>query len=331
MTFQTHVNIYPAPGVVGARASQNPIKTVVAGQAGLVAGANGLVVGKFAWNSYPNSATAQGNPGQANNYSPTLPTIPDGFVANNQQATNTIWLQEYGMVIPAGYPVTEMDEGDFWAKNPYADANIGQKVFVNLFSGDVVGGAAGAFITDEVGNAAVIASATIAAGSNSLNIITLSSGVPEVGDQVFGLNIPGPVFIEAFGTFNGSSGTVFLTQYAVTTQTTVGLTTLAPVGTGGGVVAATGTNGSTTITISSVTNGQVKVGQPASGTGIPAGAYIASFGTFDGTSGTVILSAAATSAVSGLTSMSLSAFIETPWKILSAANVGDIVKIGIRY
>ena len=262
MTFQTHVNLYPAPGVVGARASQNPIKTVVAGQAGLVAGANGLAVGKFAWNSYPNSATAQGNPGQASNAAPGgVPSIPDGFVMNNQQATNTIWLQEFGMVIPAGYPVTEMEEGDFWAANPYADAAIGQKVFVNIFSGDVMGGAAGSFPTEEVGSASVIASATIAAGSNSLNIITLTSGTVEVGDQVFGLSIPGPVFIESFGTFNGTSGTVFLTQYAVHTQTTVALTTQAPVGTGGGVVAATGTSGSTTLTISSVTNGQVVVGQ----------------------------------------------------------------------
>ena len=327
MTFQTHVNLYPSPGVVGARASENPIATVDAGQLGLVAGSAGLVVGKFAWNTYPTA----GGPGQANNFSPTAPAVPDGFIMNSQQATNTVWLQEFGMTIPAGYPVTEMEAGDFWAKNPYADAAIGQKVFANLFSGDILGATAGSFPTTEVGSAAVIASATIAAGSNSLNIVSLTSGTIEVGDQVLGLNIPGNTFVESFGTFNGSIGTLFLTQYAVVTQTTVPLTTLAPVGVGGGVVAATGTNGSTTLTISSITNGQVVAGQYVQGTGIPAGTYIASFGTFNGTSGTVIMSAQATNAVSGLTSANLSAFIETPWKITSAANVGDLVKIGIRY
>jgi len=327
MGFQTHVNLYPAPGRVGARASQNPIKTVVAGQAGLVAGVQGAMVGKFAWNSYP----VAGGPGQVNNFSPAAPAVPAGFIMNEQQALITTWLGIAGLQVPAGYPITEVNSADTWANNQYADAYIDQKVFANLFSGDILGAAAGSFPTNEVGSAAVIASATIAANSNSLNIITLSSGNVQVGDQVFGLNIAGNVFIESFGTFNGSVGTVFLTQYAVVTQTTVPLTTQAPYGVGGGVVAATGTSGSSTVTISSVTNGQVAVGQLVQATGFAVGTYVESFGTFNGTSGTVVLSNNATAAVSGMTSMNLSAFIETPWSILSAANVGDIVKIGIKY
>ena len=200
MGFQTHVNLYPAPGRVGARASQNPIKTVVAGQAGLVAGAQGTMVGKFAWNSYP----VAGGPGQANNFSPAAPAVPDGFIMNEQQALITVWLGISGMQVPAGYPITEVSTADTWAFNPYADAAIGQKVFANILTGDILGAAAGSFPTLEVGSNAVIASATILAGSNSLNIISLTSGTPEVGDIVQGLDIPGTTFIEAFGTFNGT-------------------------------------------------------------------------------------------------------------------------------
>ena len=326
MSFQTHVNIYPAPGLVGSRASENPLGTVDAGQLGLVAGTNGVFVGKFVWNSY---ATA-GGPGVANNFSPGGAVVPDGFIMNVQQALITTWLGEASKMVPGGYPISEMWLGDFWAFNPYADAAIGQKVFANILTGDILGAAAGSFPTLEVGSNAVIASATILAGSNSLNIISLTSGTPEVGDIVQGLDIPGTTFIEAFGTFNGTSGTVFLTQYAVVPQTNVALTTLAPTGIGGCVVAATGTSGSSTVTISSVTNGAVAVGQVVQATGFAAGTYIESFGTFNGTSGTVVLSNNATAAVSGMTSMNLSAFVETSWKILSAANVGDIVKIGYR-
>ena len=328
MTFQTHINLYPASGVVGQRASQNPIATVVAGPGGLVAGTAGLNVGKFAWNTY---ATA-GGPGAANNSSLTA-QVPDGFVANEQQALITTWLGESGLQVPAGYNVTEMSRGDFWARNNYADAAIGQKVYANLFSGDILGAATGLFPTNEVGSAAVIASATIASGSYELNIITLTSGVIQIGDEVFFPNLPGApqghTYIESFNSFNGTNGTVELTQAPTATFTTKAFTTLAPVGTGGGTVNASASNGDTVLTVNSVTHGQVAVGQLVKGTSVPSGAYIASLGTYNGVSGTVNLSAATTGTISSA-SVLLSAFIETPWYILAPGNVGDLVKIGIK-
>jgi hypothetical protein len=329
MTFQTHVNTYPAPGVVGQRASQNPISTVVAGPGGLVAGTAGVNVGKFAWNTYASA----GGPGAANNSTPT-PLVPDGFISNEQQALITTWLGESGLAVPAGYPVTEMQRGDFWARNPYADAAIGQKVYANLFSGDILGAATGQFLTNEVGSNAVIASATIAKDSYELNIITLTSGVIQIGDEVFFPTSPagapqGHTYIESFNSFNGTSGTVELTQAPTATFTTKAFTTLAPVGTGGGTINASANNGDTVLTVNSVTHGQVVAGQRIKGTSIPTDAYVASLGTYNGTSGTVNLSAATTGTISSAAVL-LSAFIETPWSVLAPGNVGDLVKIGIK-
>ena len=75
------------------------------------------------------------------------------------------------------------------------------------------------------------------------------------------------------------------------------LITSPTVGSGAVVNATTAT--STSVTINSVTSGTVQIGQIIVGSGIPAGAYIVSFGTFTvlaGT-GTVIISAAATTTV----------------------------------
>jgi len=330
MAFQTQVNRYPAPGVVGAHASQNPVATVDAGQLGLVAGSNSLIVGKFAWNSYP----VAGGPGQANNAAPTPLTQPDGFVCNEQQALITIWLGIAGLAVPAGYNITEFNMGDFWANNIYADAAIGNKVFVNTFTGDVIGAAAGSFLTNPVGSAAVIPQATIVAGSYSMYIASITSGVPEAGDTVLGLNIPGTTFIESLGTFNGTVGTVTLTQAAVVTQTLVPVTTTAPLGPGGATGTVSGTNGSPTVTIAALSAGAVVAGLLIQGTGIPANSYVASLGTFNGVSGTIVLNNNATAAIGTVgtpTAASFSPFLETDWIVRAAANVGDLVKIGTRY
>ncbi len=47
--FQTRINQYPAPGVEGAFAGTNPHATYQAGEGALVAGEDGLTVGRFAW------------------------------------------------------------------------------------------------------------------------------------------------------------------------------------------------------------------------------------------------------------------------------------------
>ncbi|VDY44620.1 Uncharacterised protein [Salmonella enterica subsp. enterica serovar Daytona] len=48
-TFQTHMNQYPAPGIPGAFASDNPHASYVAGEGALITGPDGLVIARFAW------------------------------------------------------------------------------------------------------------------------------------------------------------------------------------------------------------------------------------------------------------------------------------------
>jgi hypothetical protein len=307
----------------------NPTATIAAGPLGLTAGALGLTVGKFAWTAY---ATA-GGPGVCNNFSPTAPTLPAGFVNNEQQALVTTWLGVNGLVVPPGYQCTLFGRGDFWAKAIYNDVAIGNKVFANLFSGDVYGAAAGSFVSASVGVSASVV-ATTTAGSFSMNVTTLTSGTLAVGQQVTGPGLTnGNYYIESGGTLvlpaSSGTGTINLTQAAVTASTGGTFTTIANVGIGGCVCSSVGSVSSTTMTINTLTSGTIVPGQMIQQiTSIPANTYVASIGTFNGTSGTIIMSAASTGTITAQ-ACSFSAWIETPWYFLSAGNVGDLVKVGI--
>ena len=330
--FQQAVGLYPAPGIWGARASNNPTATVDAGQFNITAGVLGLTVGKFAWQSL----VAATGLSVANNFSPTVPTIPDGFVGNEQQALITAWLAQNGLVVPAGYPVTLYNRGDFWGKAVYGDVAMGNKVFANLFSGDVLGAAAGSFPTANVGASASI-TATLVAGSFSMNITAVGSGTVAVDQQVSGagLNQQFPTYIESFGTFNGTSGTVNLTQDAVAAETTQPFTTVPNIGIGGcTVTSATITSGQTTLTVNAGTLvGQIAVGQQVqcATAGLPANCYIAALGTGTGGTGTYTIGPSAATATITAQAFNFSAWIETPWYFNSAGNVGDLVKIGTRW
>ena len=210
MPFQSQVNIYPAPGVVGAIASMNPLATVDAGPGGLTAGSAGVAVGRFAWNTY---ATA-GGPGVANNNSAT-PVKPAGFICNEQQALITKWLGVASLVVPPGTMVTEHKRGDFWAQSTLTEALIGDKVFANVVDGQILSAAAGSAPTAVAGQSGAVVG-TIASLSNySLNIASVTSGVVEVGMLITNGSLPVGTYIESFGTFNGSTGTVFLSQNAL--------------------------------------------------------------------------------------------------------------------
>jgi hypothetical protein len=97
--------------------------------------------------------------------------------------------------------------------------------------------------------------------------------------------------------------------------------------TGAVVTASTATN--TTLTVTGVTSGALAVGDPVSGTGIPAGAYIAAFGTGTGGVGTYTLSAATTATASGVTVTALGAK-ETEWYVHSTAANGELAMISTR-
>lgn len=97
-----------------------------------------------------------------------------------------------------------------------------------------------------------------------------------------------------------------------------GATSTAPTATG---VTVTTVSGSPNLT--AVAGGTLYPGQPVSGAGIPAGAYIVSV-----SGSTAVLSANATASASGV-ALTQTTGILTPWRVDSLAAAGDIAKISV--
>src|SRR4051812_36533071 len=111
--FQTRTTVQPAIGVAGDFASANPRFSVIAGAGAFVAGASGVVIGRFAW-AEESRVDDVGGPAIVNSFGGGPVT---GFVHREFQAALTAYLQESSMVIQAGQPVTLMNGGDFVVKN----------------------------------------------------------------------------------------------------------------------------------------------------------------------------------------------------------------------
>jgi hypothetical protein len=325
MQFQTQVNLYPAPGLPGTQASANPVATVDAGDGALVAGTNGVTVANFGWIS----GTTNLGGGTVLNVCPTTasvaPFAPDGLVLNQHEALITDWLGQSSLVIPQGVGCTLAERGDFWSVSNYGPAVRGQKVFANLFNGAALVAAAGSFPVTNIGANASF-TATITAGV--MNVSAVTSGTLAAGQLVQGTNVPANTYIATLGTGTGGTGTYNLTQTTLTLASEA-LTSVTPAGIGGASVIASASDASATLTVASVNYGTVNVGMPVSGTSIPAGAYIASLGTGTGGDGTYVLSANTTGTITSAT-VTLSAWIETPWYALSDGNPGDLIKIGVK-
>lgn len=327
MPFQKQVNINPAVGNEGDIASMNPLATVAAGPGGLIAGANGVVVGRFAWNEYP----VAGGPGQASNSCPISasagPRKPDGFICNQQQGLITQWLGTDSLGVPKGLMVTEHNRGDFWARSTFAEALIGNKVFANLITGSILPAAAGATPTNKSGSAAEI-TGTIASLTNySLNITAVASGVVAVGQLVVGENIPANTYIESLGTSTGGTGTVFLSKNATATFAGQALSTSAPEAFG--AFSGTATFATDEMTVATVVSGGVYPGMLVTSAGVDAGTYVVE--QISGTPGGVgvYLLSTTPGTITPAQAATATAWIETDWYVKSAGNVMDLIKIGV--
>lgn len=277
MGFQSQVNTQPAPAVAGDFASANPRASVDAGPGGLVAGAGGVTVGRFAWID-PSDLTQAFSHG-------TFPKAPDGFVPRSQQALLTQYLQEAGNLIPEGFGVTLMNQGDFWATVTGATAAtaLGQTVYANYADGTITIASAstGASATGSIGStntAALGATFTASADSDPTRLVVTSvTGKLHVGDVVSGTGItPGTTITGQVSGTAGAAGT-----YQLSASNTAS--------------AATVTSFGVTVVVSSTT-GLISIGDTVSGgAGFPVGATVATqvSGTTGG-AGTYTLSAAGT-------------------------------------
>lgn len=137
--FQTAVQTTPAIAIAGDFASGNPRAAVVAPEGGFVAGTAGVTVGRFAWIDTDGKSIKNTGTGK-----------PDGFIHREQQALISVYLAETSNVIPAGFPVTLMRTGDYFAGVTVATAEKGEKAFAKLSDGTMQPAAAGATVAGYV-------------------------------------------------------------------------------------------------------------------------------------------------------------------------------------
>lgn len=122
--------------------------------------------------------------------------------------------------------------------------------------------------------------------SNTSNTLTLvaTATAPSNGISRYSICASGAIGAADFGVATGAQSTTLLTDSTKSGSFTIN-----------------NTSGSTTINVTAVTSGTLFIGHAVSGTGIPTGSVIVSFGTGTGGTGTYIISAACTSSNTGIT------------------------------
>jgi len=369
MGFQTRVNSQQAPAVAGDFASSNPRATVIAPEAGFVAGDGGVVVGKFAW------VDADGR--TVHSYG-SAPAAPDGFVHREENALITTYLGESSNVIPVGFPVILHRSGDFFGLvEGSTAATKGAAVYAGYSDGSInIGSApAGFSATGSIGatNTAAIGATFTATGSGTALTVTAVTGVISVGDEISGTGVPAGTTIvsQTSGTTGGagvyvtsvattaSSATVTAFGVVLVVSSTTGLISIGDTVSGGAgfpvgativnqISGTTGGAGSYTLSapatayvasaasvttfgvvlnVTAVASGTIAIGDPVTGSGVPANAVIASqvSGTV-GAIGVYTISVAAT-AYAASTALTGVGGVLTGWLASLAAAVGELTAI----
>lgn len=310
--FQTSVAYNPAPAVEGDFASSNPRKVVLAGPGGLVAGTQGLTVGRFAWLSYQ-FIDADEAPAVADNFGSGAPA---GFVHREQQGLLTTYLQESGMLVPGGFPVTLFDSGDFWVKNSGAAlAQVGMKAYANYADGKVTFAAASAPATASGSASSVAASTSSSTGSINDNILTLTaigSGTIYPGTTISGTGVAtGTKIVKQVLPLLSGEAVGGIGRYTVSIpEQSVASTTIS------------GTYG--TLTVGGTVAGTWGVGGSITGTGISVTTYVTALGTGTGGAGTYVVDV---NTVVSSTAITLALNYETKWYARSAGIANELIKI----
>jgi hypothetical protein len=311
MGFQTQVGYQPAPAVEGDFASTNPRATVLAGPGGLVCGAAGVIVGRFAWAS-SSYIDADGAPAVVNSFGSGAPT---GFVHREQQGLILTYLQESTMLVPAGFPITLFDAGDFWVKNNGSTQAVpGMKAFVAFADGKISFAAAGSAAGTASGSASSIAAGTSSVtGSIAGNVLTVTavgSGTVYPGTTISGTGVA--TGTQIVSQLSGTAGGIGTYSVSIPEQTVAS-------------TAISGTYG--ILTVGGTVAGTFGVGQTLSGTNVVAGTAITALGTGTGGAGTYIVNnntVVASTAITGATG------VETKWFCRTSGLPGELVKMSSR-
>jgi hypothetical protein len=122
--------------------------------------------------------------------------------------------------------------------------------------------------------------------TTTLTVTSVQSGTIAVGQAIFGQGMAQNTVITALGTGSGGVGTYTVSDSQTVTSTTIN-SVAAP-------AIVTGAISGTTLTVSAVTSGTLKIGQTIEGTGVTDGTIITAFGTGSGGAGTYTVSASQT-------------------------------------
>lgn len=301
----SQVNVQPTIGVVGQFCDANPRATFDAGAFGLVAGALGAYVGRFAWASYDN-VDAEGTPIIVNNYGVGAPA---GVLANEQQGLITDYLGTASLKVPEGFPVTlHTMAGLFVVNDGDTYALPGMKAYARLADGKVRFGASGSPTTGEFTGsiAAGTGSVTGSITGNVLTVTAVGSGSMRPGATISGTNVVSGTKVTS--QLSGTAGGVG--TYAVNITQEVDSTTIS---------ATFGV-----MTITAVASGEIEIGAVVSGSGVTTGTAVYGFGTGTGGTGTYYVDPTQTA---GSTTLTVTTDVETNFTARSGAAAGEIVKM----
>ncbi len=324
--FQTQVYGQPAAAVAGNRASSNPMASYQGGgPSGLVAGAAGCVVGRFAWVYPPTNVneeyTRALNTSLAPGGSPTV--VPAGLVPNDQQAQNSTFLSNAGMTILQGYQMYLVTQGDWWVVNDGTVVPIPNysKAFAGLADGKIQFANPGTII-----GGASATSSSIAANTSTVAILMTGS----IADDILIITAVSTGILYPGVTLTGPSGVATGTRIISQITPLLGGETTGGVGRyllsiGGQTVASGSVVGTYGVLTIGTATGTFVVGDILTGTGVTAGTQItANLTGAGGTSGTMIVSE---NAVVSSTTITASTAVETKWVATSSGPNGAIVKI----
>lgn len=311
--FQSSVSTQPAVGVAGDFCSANPRYAVDAGPGGLVAGAAGLTVGRFAWLS-TSQVDFDGAPAIANSFGSGLPA---GIVPRLQQGLITIYLADASMVVPPGFGVSIMSAADMWVVNSNASAQAvpGNKAYANFTTGLVTFAASGAPTTASATTSSIAAgTAATFTGSIAGNVLTASSvtNTIYVGAVLTGGSglVAGTYITSQLSGTPGGAGT-YSVSVAEQTVASASLTATPYVlDTTGGTVTGTVAIGSVITSAGGTATGVVVGNSVQSVYASTAGKWVMN-GSGTVTSGTIVLESN----------------IETSWTCQSTGLAGELVKI----
>ena len=122
--------------------------------------------------------------------------------------------------------------------------------------------------------------------ATTLTVTSVQSGTIAIGQAIFGQGMAQNTVITALGTGSGGVGTYTVSDSQTVASTVINSTASPAI--------VTGSISGTTLTVSAVTSGTLKIGQTIEGSGVTDGTIITAFGSGSGGAGTYTVSASQT-------------------------------------